>query len=411
MIENDLAARGAEYLRKLSLEIPNRRTGSPGNRAATDFFAERLVSAGFRVETPWFECIDWVQQGASLQVGAETFVAQVSPYSPGCLVNGSLVVISTLYELESAQPAGHVLLLRGEIAKEQLMPKSFPFYNPEEHQKIIAALERRPPLTIIAATTENPEMAGAVYPFPLLEDGDFDIPSVFMAEAEGNHLAAHAGEEACVRISAKRSPASGCNVVASKGDPARRVVLFAHIDAKDGTPGAIDNAAGSVVLLLLAELLADYTGELGVEIVAMNGEDYYSVPGEKLYLELNQDRFGEIVLGINIDGPGYIEGKSAYSLYNCPSELDLAVRETLSTYPGLVEGEPWYQGDHGLFLLHQRPVLVITSEQVLELERNIVHSVKDRPEIVDPSKLAELALALHDLIVLLDRTLEPGSIR
>ncbi|MBK9392004.1 MAG: M28 family peptidase [Bacteroidetes bacterium] len=32
------------------------------------------------------------------------------------------------------------------------------------------------------------------------------------------------------------------------------MVVTAHIDAKKGTPGAIDNATGVIVLLLLSEL-------------------------------------------------------------------------------------------------------------------------------------------------------------
>jgi aminopeptidase YwaD len=137
----------------------------------------------------------------------------------------------------------------------------------------------------------------------------------------------------------------------------------------------------------------------------MNGEDYYSSPGEKLYLQLNEGRFEEIRLGINIDAAGYVNGKTAFSLYNCPIELDWTIRQTFAAFPGLVEGEPWYQGDHGLFLLHQRPALAITSERVMELERNFVHTASDTPEIVDPAKLAEVALALHELIVLLDQKL------
>jgi aminopeptidase YwaD len=403
MTKNALAQKGAEYMRKLSLEIPNRRTGSPGNRAATDFFAGVVRSTGFAVEMPNFECIDWRQDGAQLLADGVSFEVHVSPFSLSCRASGLLHVVKTVEELEAAQPIGRVLLLHGEIAKEQLMPKNFPFYNPEEHQKIIALLERQPPLAIVAATTENPEMAGAMYPFPLIEDGDFNIPSVYMTEAEGLRLAVNAGKEVAIKIFARRSRASGCNVVAKKGNPHRRVVLFAHIDAKDGTPGAIDNAGGSTVLLLLAELLANYQGKLGVEIVAMNGEDYYSSPGEQLYLRLNEGRFDEIVLGVNIDGAGYVEGNTAYSLYNCPEDQELSILQAFSLYPGLVEGKPWYQGDHGLFLFKQRPALAITSERVMELESNYVHTAKDTPEIVDPVKLAKTALALRDLIVLLDR--------
>jgi aminopeptidase YwaD len=65
------------------------------------------------------------------------------------------------------------------------------------------------------------------------------------------------------------------------------MVVLAHIDAKAGSPGALDNAAGVVVLLLLAELLAGDTLPSSIELVAINGEDYYSNPGEQLFLGAN----------------------------------------------------------------------------------------------------------------------------
>ena len=101
----------------------------------------------------------------------------------------------------------------------------------------------------------------------------------------GVELANHAGEQVSLDIRAQRSPAQGCNVIARKGKGfQKRVVCFAHIDSKQGTPGALDNASGVTILLLLAELLRNYDGDLGIELVALNGEDYYSNPGEMLYL-------------------------------------------------------------------------------------------------------------------------------
>lgn len=37
-----------------------------------------------------------------------------------------------------------------------------------------------------------------------------------------------------------------------------------------------------------------------------------------------------------------------------------------------------YQGDHGFFLLNQRPALAMTSELVTELMTEIIHTPKDR---------------------------------
>ncbi len=140
------------------------------------------------------------------------------------------------------------------------MPKNFVFYNPEEHQKIIALLEKGKPAAVIGATGRNSALAGGVYPFPLIEDGDFDIPSVYMTEEEGNRLLPFAGCIVTLNSVSVRIPGKGYNIIAVKGpEGADRIVVTAHIDAKKGTPGAIDNATGVIVLLLLADLLSDMT--------------------------------------------------------------------------------------------------------------------------------------------------------
>ena len=410
MTSADLSEKAKSYLQRLCVEIPSRRVGSQGNQAATDFFAGVVASFGFATETPQFDCIDWSQDGVDLTADGAHFPQEEvrstceafpSPYTLGCQVTAPLAVASTIEELEAMTVSHAVLLLRGDMTREQLMPKNFPFYNPDSHRRIIQLLEAKGPRAIIAATSRDVEMVGgAVYPFPLFEDGDFNIPSVYMTEEEGNRLVAHAGRQISLQIRAKRIPSWGCNVVARKGaNSQHRVVFFAHIDARMGSPGASDNASGVIALLLLAELLAAYRGNMGIEIVAVNGEDYYSNPGEQLYLRANADRFHEIILGINVDDVGYFRGRVAYSLYDCPPDIAASVRGVLSAHDGLVEGEPWYQGDHGLFLMNQRPALALTSEQLAELMAEITHTPKDRPEIIDCSKLVAVALALRDLVL------------
>ncbi len=373
----ELAQQAAGWLDKLCVEIDSRRVGSAGNRAATDFFAHRVAACGFQVQQPAFDCIDWVEQGVDLLAGDDAFEAFASPYSLGCDVRGPLAVVSGVAELEAAELSGKVLLLRGEIAKEQVMPKNFTFYNPDEHKHIVTLLEAKQPLAIIAATGRNPELAGALYPFPLFEDGDFDIPSVYITDIEGERLANHAGQIVVLTSRATRIRSVGCNVVARKGDMARRIVFFAHIDAKAGTPGALDNGTGVVILLLLAELLAGYDGDLGIEIVALNGEDYYAASGEMLWLAANEGRLDQILLGVNMDGVGYRHGKTAFSLYGCPPQIEEAVRAALAGRTGMVEGDPWYQSDHSLFVFNGVPALAFTSDQFERaVERDRPHAAR-----------------------------------
>lgn len=401
MQTSPLYLRSVAYLKTLCEDIAERRVGSPGNRQATDFFAQEVGRLGWQVETTELSVLHWQEQGAELRAGSDSFSVFVSPYALGCTVEAELIGVATLQDLETADLSGKVVLLYGEIAAEQLMPKNFVFYNPEEHQRIIALLEAKQPAAIISATGRNSAVAGGVYPFPLIEDGDFDIPSVYMTAEEGQRLLPCCGSSILLVSRSQRVPATAFNVVAHQGsDPVGRIVITAHIDAKRGTPGAIDNATGVIVLLLLAELLAKETPARRVELIAFNGEDDYAVPGQMDYLRKHEGRFGELLLNINIDGAGYKEGPAAFSLMELPEDLRAQTSRVLENYPGIVEGPPWYQGDHSIFLQQGCPALAVSSLWLLEQMENqdITHTPKDNPAIVDCHKLVEIAHALHELV-------------
>jgi aminopeptidase YwaD len=178
-------------------------------------------------------------------------------------------------------------------------------------------------------------------------------------------------------------------------------VIFAHIDAKPGTPGALDNAAGVVTLLLLAELLADYVGPLGIEMVALNGEDHYSAAGEIEWLKHSAGSFDSILLGINIDDAGYARGETAYSLYGCPPEMAETIAGVMARHEGIVPGEPWYQSDHSLFIAQGVPALAFASTEIGEVMAEIAHTARDTPDVVEIAQLVTIARAVRDLIAAL----------
>ncbi|MFC2155583.1 M28 family peptidase [Acidobacteriota bacterium] len=400
MKNGHLVEKAKQYLHTLCVSIPTRCVGSDGNRRATKFFADAISSFGFKTKCPEFDCMDWSQDSISLRVENQTFAAFISPYSVGCDIEAPLCIASTVEEMERIDASGKIILLQGHIAKEQLMPKNFPFYNPDEHKKVYRLLETKGLKAIIAATSRNPELAGGVYPFPLIEDGDFDIPSAYMTDVEGVKLAKCENKIASLQMVAHRKTAKGHNVIARKGEKeGGKIVVCAHIDSKMGTPGAIDNAAGTIVLLLLSELLSDYTGNLQIEIVALNGEDYYNSPGQVHYLESIKKTLPGILLAVNIDGAGYIEGKTSYSTYDCPEEIESVIRKVFSLQEDIIAGKQWYQSDHAIFIQNQRPAAAITSEFFLNLFNDITHTPKDKPAIVDCGKLTNAAAALRSLVL------------
>lgn len=394
--------RCSRYLQTLCVNIPERSVCCEGNREATRFFSETMAAFGWQTAAHEFAAMDWQSSGASLVEEGILVEVHSAPYSNACDLSEILVVASTFRELESLQMEGKILLMAGELTREQLMPKNFVFYNPVHHQEIIALLESRKPAAIITATGHNPELAGGLYPFPLIEDGDFDIPSVYTTAEDGEKLLPYAGHIISLKSGALRIPAKGFNVVARKGkNPGKRIVVSAHIDAKKGSPGAIDNATGVAVLLLLAEMLTGYTGESMIEIVAFNGEDYYAVPGQMDYIRQNHDHFDQIRLNINIDGAGYQEGGTAYSFFDLTNSLAASAKAIFENRPGFSEGPLWPQGDHSIFVQYGCPAIAITSEWFLEhmYTQQITHTPKDAVEIVNVDRLPEIADAIYALII------------
>ncbi len=397
----NLNALTEKYLQELCVNIGPRVVGSDGNQKATFLLEEVFTSCNLELEKHHLSVIDWVSKEATLSIDEESFKVLASPYSLGCSIEAPLRIIQKIEELESENLNESIVLLCGDIAQEQIMPKNFLFYNPEEHQKIISLLESKNIKALITATGRNSALAGGMYPFPMFEDGDFNIPSVFTAEEEGERLRAHENKIVSFYSDAQRIAAESYNIIVKKeGSSNKKIVITAHIDTKQNTPGAIDNATGVVVLLLLAHLLKNYRGKYIIELVAFNGEDYYSVPGQMDYIQKQQDSFGDIVLNINIDGLGFKEGNSAISYYNIEKNFEKAIRKIMKNHEGIEESIQWPQGDHSIFIYFNRPAIAFTSHWfVKNMEtQTITHTPKDSIDIVNVSKIEEVALVIFDIL-------------
>jgi aminopeptidase YwaD len=394
-----LNAKAASHVATLCGVVPDRHPGSAGNAAAVDYFEAVARSFAWEIVSEDFDCLEWESGDSWIEVGGTRAALHTGPYSLPLSAAAPLAVVSTVEQLEAGDFAGAVLLLHGPIASEQLFPKNFAFYNPASHQRVYAALERQAPAAVIAATTRNPEAAGAVYPFPLIEDGDFDIPNAFLTHDAAEPFLALADARATVRIDSRRIPAVGRQLVARKpGTRGGRIVVFAHIDGRKGIPAALDNASGAASLLVLAELLEHHEGPHTIEIVPLNGEDYYGANGQNIWMRDNRERLGEIVLGMNADDSGHVGHGTFVSFYGCPPETDALVRGLFARYPGFSEGPQWPQGDHSLFAFNGVPAIAFTADDFMDTFRTITHTPKDQPELVDPAIVADVARFMADVI-------------
>lgn len=401
MDKKSLTEKAKSHLKVLCSDIGERRVGSEKNREATAYAKKILDDAGWLTESTELPVIDWKTDGAALTCNGQSFEVFSSHYSLGCSVQGELIAINTVAQLEQADIKNKIVLLYGEIAAQQIAPKKFPFWNPEEHQYLVSVLEKGSPKALICATERNSATAGGVYPFPLFEDGDFDIPSVYMKDTEGEKLLAYDGQTVELESKAVRIPETAFNVISRQSDKTQgRIVITAHIDTKINTPGAIDNGTGVAIVLMLAELLKGAQSKYPIELVIFNGEDYYGAPGQVKYVEQNTGKFGNILLNINIDGVGYKEGLSCFSPFDLPDNILDALHEVIWNTHEIVEGLPWYQGDHSLFLQNGCPAIAVSSQWFIENfeSQELTHTPKDNLGIVNYERVAECALGIADLI-------------
>lgn len=379
----------------------NRCVGSPGNLSATHYFKEQLINNGWQIEVHEFEAYDWESEYAGIESGELRIKACSSPYSNSCNLETDVEVVSTIKELKKIGAENKILMVKGELTREQLMPKNFVFYNPDHHKKIIALLEKSSAHAIIFIVNKSGFYEGGEYPYPIIEDGDFTIPSVFISEENGELLLNKLPKRLKLISKTKKTPSKGYNIIGKKeGASEKKITITAHIDAKKDSPGAIDNATGVVTMLLLSELLKKYNGQHTLELVALNGEDYYSVPGQMTYIKNHQDNFGDIMFNINIDGAGLNKGKTAYALMNFPTQQADLIQNIFNQFSGLTKGEPWMQGDHGIFLQNGIPAIAISSEWLLNnLQiQQITHTQNDNIHIVNLNKIVELTQAIYSLI-------------
>lgn len=384
----EIKKRMEEHLRMLCEEIGARPTGSKANHMAVEYVCKEFRRFGLNVLKQEFDCMDWEEDGGTLTVDGQNIHVACAPYSLACDLKGELICVHSLEELRMAEIEGKIVLLCDALATEPLMPKSFIFWNPDEHKETISLLENGKVLAVLTVSL-SPE-----HFVPMIEDGDFEVPCAVVLPESLPLLCS--GNCAALTLKTKRSPAKAANVVATYGSGEHKVCLSAHIDTKPGTPGALDNASGVAVLLALAEELSGRIFPYRIELVLFNGEDYYSNPGEMLYLGSRLSDPGEYVCAYNIDGVG-IEGDNiTYSFYECPEKLIDDISSLAEETGGFERIEPWPQGDHTLFSFSGIPAIAITSRKIFELADRVLHTENDTLKWIDTGKLELLVNFLLD---------------
>ena len=335
--------------------------------------------------------MDWRNSGATLLIDGQNIAVEPAEYSLPCDVEGEFVCLDTVDALQKANLSGKIAILHGDLCQEPLMPKNFEFYNPDEHKHIIALLEEKNPKALI---TVNPHKEH------IIQDGDFNIPCAVVCENTLDTFLSSTGQKAKLSMKAARIPAKSHNVIAASGTGRNKICFSAHIDTKPKTPGALDNASGVSVLLALAESLSrqkhnfqEYPFQ--IEIVLLNGEDYYCTPGEIAYRGRLTSEYN---LAVNVDGVGLRNSATSVSFYECPNHFENHIMEIAGKIKGIERIEPWPMGDHMMFAAHGIPTIAITASTIFSLIGTVIHSPEDDMQNIDLESLENVVLFLLSCI-------------
>ncbi len=228
-------------LDRLVTDIGPRPTGTASYERAARLVEREMRKSLKDVELQSFTFTDWeLIDGADLTIGGrwiESYVYDNSPSTPEGGLEGVLVKQGSAFALEG--PDGKII---ARLAVSQY-GRAIPMANKLE------AGER----------------------VPIFGVGKQDADYLDRAAAERQPVKA-------IAVGREIPGATGFNVVGTiPGKTSKEILVLAHLDSVYNTPGAHDNAASAVVMVMLAHALAATQPQHTIRFVATGAEEIYYV--------------------------------------------------------------------------------------------------------------------------------------
>ena len=316
----DLETKLMDHLMRLCVEIGPRPIGSKENQAAAAYIQGSLKACGLVVKRQELPCPIWKEIDTQLEVGGQKLVAAANYFSPPCDVTASALVMGTMAELEVTKLEGRVGVMHGELTKGTGFSAKSAAHFPEHVRKAVDLLEKKKPAALVTINSKTSCLER------LIRDWEFPIASATVPAEAGLTLLKCSDQTLRLRIDSRQCPSHLCNVVARKeGSEPGRVVLLAHFDTMANTPGASDNGTGVAVLLTLAVVLAQRDLVIGLEWIAVNGEENGGL-GDAEYMRQMEDELEYALAVVNVDGAGQCLGANSITVMGAYQSFQEQIR-------------------------------------------------------------------------------------
>ncbi|WP_254808998.1 M28 family peptidase [Natronosalvus amylolyticus] len=388
--------RGWNHLETL-VDIGNRMAGSPGEREAAERTRDALEAAGARnARLEEFDIQGWERGSSAVEADGLELDSIALPRSPADSVTAPLVDLGygLPEQFEGADLEGAVVMVRSDIPSyyDRYVHRREKYYHAVENGAVGFVyrnhVEGCLPPTGSVGTPENP--IG-------------EIPAVGVSKEVGSALARRFEDEpVCISVEATIEPAQSQNVHAELGpETDERVLVTSHVDAHDIAEGAMDNGAGTAMVVELAGALAEREADLEtrVEFVAYGAEEVGLVGSDYHADTASHDEIKAIV-----NNDGVVRGRTLEMTTHGFDALEEAAEDTADRFGHPIETIPRLgpHSDHWPFVQWGVPGYHVMSTSD-EVGRGWGHTFADTLDKLEKRDLLEQAILLTDLTVSLAR--------
>jgi Zn-dependent M28 family amino/carboxypeptidase len=383
---------GWDHLEDL-VDLGTRMAGTDGERRAAELTRDALADAGARdARLAEFDVQGWERGDSAVRAGDTVQDCIALPRSPEGEVEAELVDVGygLPEDFEDADLDGTVVLA------DSFVPDWFDRYI-HRTEKYYRAVEAG-----AAAFVYRNHVEGNLAPTGSVGRDDQpigEIPAVGVSKEVGARLARRFdGEAVTVEVSADIYDATSQNVHAELGpETDERVLVTSHVDAHDIAEGAMDNGAGTAMVVQLAEALAAREADLDtrVEFVAYGAEEVGLDGSGHHAATTDRDTVKAVV-----NNDGVVRGRTLRVTSHGFEPLADAV-ETVGErfdHPVTVVPQQGPHSDHWPFVKHGVPGVHVMSETG-DAGRGWGHTTADTLDKLESRDLREQAILLADLVV------------
>lgn len=394
-----------DLLEGLVTEVGPRFAGTAGDRAAVSWALTELRELGFEsIETEEVEVPRWVRGDIKVEITEpypQDMVALALGGSPGTPDDGiqAPVVaaenVEALQDMDRSEVEGRIVFLseRMEATRDA---SGYAEVVPNRSAGPAVASEMGAVATVIRSVGSSDERVAHTGGTRFPDDVD-PIPAAALPNPDADMLERQLDTGRTVKLdmhltARELSPTTSANVIAEVPgrDPDAGVVLLgAHLDSWDITPGAHDDAAGVAIVTTAARLISELDRQPRRTLrVVLYANEEFGLSGAQTYAENRSDNLEEHFIALGAD----LGGDRVWRFDTVMNEDALA---TASAMFELIEplGVEWGDNDgYGIpdFIpLREQGVPILDPVQDATRYFDIHHTINDTLDKVDPESLQQ----------------------